>query len=128
MLTRWGIRLGSSLAGIAAGLLLSSVLLANVSMGIFALVEATLIFFCVNFVVQIMALRVLVRQPSVALAGLLAMAATVVALFIVNLIVSDLHFGGVGSYVGAALLVWLGMAAGDAFGDRKLRERREAKN
>ena len=128
MLARWGIRLGSSLAGIAVGLLLGSILLSSMTISVAALVEATVIFFGVNFVVQIMALRVLVRQPSVALAGLLAMAATVVALFIVNLIVSGLHFGGIGSYVGAALLVWLGMAAGDAFGDRKLRDRREAKN
>ena len=118
MLARWGIRLGSSLAGIAVGLLLGSILLSSMTISVAALVEATVIFFGVNFVVQIMALRVLVRQPSVALA----------ALFIVNLIVSGLHFGGIGSYVGAALLVWLGMAAGDAFGDRKLRDRREAKN
>ena len=98
------------------------------SLNLASLIEATLIFFGVNFVVQVIALRTLVRQPSVALAGLLAMAATVVALIIVNLIVNDMQLHGIGTYVGAALIVWLGMAAADIFAGRKLRERRADQN
>ena len=128
MLARWGIRLGSSLAGIAGGLVLASIVLSGMSLNLASLIEATLIFFGVNFVVQVIALRTLVRQPSVALAGLLAMAATVVALIIVNLIVNDMQLHGIGTYVGAALIVWLGMAAADIFAGRKLRERRADQN
>jgi hypothetical protein len=124
MLTRWGIRLGSSLAGIAAGLLVASVLLSGLSVSITALVEATLIFFGVHFVVQVIALRTLVRQPSVPLAGLLALASTVVALLIVNAIVNGMKIRGIETYIGAALIVWLGMAGADVLAGRKLRELR----
>jgi hypothetical protein len=128
MLTRWGIRLGSSLAGIAGGLLLGSIILSGMSISFGALIAATVIFFGVNFVVQILALRTLVRQPSVAMAGLLAMAATVVSLILVSLIVDGLKIHGIGTYVGAALLVWVGMATADVLAGRKLTELRTEKN
>ncbi len=128
MLTRWGIRLGSSLAGIAAGLLLASILLSDLSLGLTALVEATLIFFGVHFVVQVIALRTLVRQPSVALAGLLALASTVVALMIVNGIVSGMKIHGIETYIGTALIVWVAMASADILAGRKLRELRHEAN
>jgi len=62
MLTRWGIRLTSSLIGIAAGLLISAAVISKVSISATALVEATLIFWAVHFFIQVMALRVLIRQ------------------------------------------------------------------
>src|SRR6476619_3917542 len=96
MLARWGIRLWTSLAGIAG-----------------ALVVATLLFWIIHIAVQFLALRVLVRQPSVALAGLLALASTVVALIIVNIIVSGMSIHGVSTYVLATLIIWLATAAGD---------------
>lgn len=90
MLVRWGIRVGTSLVGIAVGILVSSAVLSKFSIDATAVVEATLIFWAVHLVVQLLALRVLVHEPSIALAGLLALASTIVALIIVNAIVSGL--------------------------------------
>jgi hypothetical protein len=82
------------LIGIAAGLLLSDALLSEFSIDAAALAEATLIFWVIHLGVQVLALRVLVRQPSIALAGLLALASTIVALIVVNAIVSGLTIHG----------------------------------
>jgi hypothetical protein len=125
MLRRLGIRLVASLIGIAVGLLLSSAVLGKFSINATALVEATLIFWVVHLGIQVLALRVLVRQPSVALAGLLALAATVVSLIIVNAIVSGLFIHGIQTYVLATLIIWLTTAVGDTAGSRMVRDRRE---
>ncbi len=66
----------------------------------------------------------LVRQPSVALAGLLALAATIVSLIIVNVIVSGLYISGASTYVLATLIVWLTTATSDTIGRRMIRDRR----
>ncbi|HEX7610127.1 MAG TPA: hypothetical protein VF380_05595 [Solirubrobacteraceae bacterium] len=124
MLTRWGIRLGCSLAGIAAGLLLATAIVSDFSITATALIEATLIFWLVHFIVQVMALRVLIRQPSIALAGLLALVATIVSLVIVNAIVSGLSIHGAKTYVPAALIIWLTTAIGDTVGARMIKARR----
>ena len=125
MLARWGIRLGTSLVGIAAGLLLSWAVLSRFSMTLTALVMATLVFWGVHIIVSFMALRVLIRQPSVALAGLLAIASTIASLVIVSLVVSGLTIRGLSTYVYATLLVWVTTAAGDMVGRRMLRNRRD---
>jgi hypothetical protein len=125
MLRRLGIRFAASLIGIAVGLLLSSAVLSKFSIDTTALVEATLIFWIVHLGVQVLALRVLVRQPSIALAGLLALAATVVSLIIVNAIVSGLSIHGIQTYVLATLIIWLMTAAADTVGTRMVRDRRE---
>jgi hypothetical protein len=124
MLTRWGIRLGSSLVGIAAGLLISAGALEKFSIDAAALVEATLIFWAVHFFVQVLALRVLVRQPSIALAGLLALASTIVSLIIVDVIVSGLTVHGAQTYVLATLIIWITTATSSTIGARALRARR----
>jgi hypothetical protein len=124
MLTRWGIRLVSSLAGIAAGLLLAAAIVNSFSISATALVEATLIFWLVHFVVQVIALRVLIRQPSIALAGLLALVATIVSLIVVNAIVSGLTIHGAKTYVLVALIIWLTTAIGDTVGARMIKQRR----
>jgi hypothetical protein len=124
MLARWGLRLGSSLVGIALGLLLASAVVSEFSISATALVEATLIFWLVHLVVQVVALRVLIRQPSIALAGLLALASTVVALVIVNAIVSGLAIHGAKTYVPAALIIWLTTAISDTVGARMIKARR----
>ena len=125
MLARWGIRLGTSLVGIAAGLVLSWAVLSNFHVTPTALVEATLVFWVVHIVVSFLALRVLIRQPSVALAGLLAIASTIVSLIIVSLIVSGLSIQGPATYVYATILIWVTTALGDVVGQRMLRARRE---
>ena len=125
MLARLAIRFGTALAGIAVGLLVAAAALSGFSLDVTALVEATLIFWIIHLGVQIFALRVLVREPSIALAGLLAVASTVVSLILVNLIVSGLNIRGFQAYVGAALIVWLTTAVSDMIGRRMLRARRE---
>ncbi len=124
MLTRWGIRLGSSLVGIAAGLLVSSAVLSKFSIDATALVEATLIFWAVHFFVQVVALRTLVRQPSIALAGLLALASTIISLLIVDVIISGLTIHGPQTYVLATLIIWITTATSSTIGARALRARR----
>jgi CDP-diglyceride synthetase len=126
MLVRLGIRAATSLAGIAVGLLVSSAVLDKFSLDATAVVEATLVFWVVHLVVGFVALKVLVREPSLALAGLLALASTIVSLIIVNAIVSGLYISGLNTYVLATAIVWLTTAVGDTIGRRMIRERRAA--
>ena len=90
-----------------------------------AVVWSTLMFGGIHLVVQLIALRVLVREPSIALAGLLALASTIVSLIIVNLIVSGLTIRGVSTYVIATVIIWLTTALGDMIGRRLVRARRK---
>ena len=77
-----------------------------------------------HIVVQVLALRVLVRQASIALAGLLALASTIVSLIIVNAIVGGLSIHGIQTYVLATLIVWLTTAVSNSAGRRKVRQSR----
>jgi hypothetical protein len=122
---RLAIRFIASLIGIAVGLLLSSAVLGKFSIDATGVVEATLLFWIVHLGIQVLALRVLVRQPSVALAGLLALGATIVSLIIVNAIVSGLYIHGIQTYVLATLIIWLATAISDAAGGRMARDRRD---
>jgi hypothetical protein len=122
---RLAIRFACSLIGIAVGLLLSDAVLSKFTINVTALIEATLLFWVVHLGVQVLALRVLIRQPSIALAGLLALASTIVALIIVNAIVSGLYIHGLKTYVLATLIIWLTTAASDTVGRRAARDRRQ---
>jgi hypothetical protein len=102
----------------------SDAVLDKFSLNATALLEATLVFWVIHIVVQFLALRVLIRQPSVALAGLLALGSTVVALIVVNAVVSGLTIHGAQTYVFATLIIWLGTAISDTVGRRMVRERR----
>ena len=124
MLARWGIRLATSLAGIAVGIIVSSALLDRFSVDVEAVVVATALFWIVHLVVQFLALRVLIRQPSVALAGLLALGSTVVALIVVDIVVDGISISGVSTYVLATLIIWVSTVAGDIVGGRMIRTRR----
>ena len=68
----------------------------------------------------------LIRQPSVAIAGLLALASTIVSLIIVNIIVSDVSISGATTYVLATLIIWITTAVADVIGGRMIRDRRRA--
>ncbi len=127
MLRRWGIRIGTSLVAIAAGLLICSAALSDFSINAGGLLEATLLFWVVHIVVSFIALRVLIRQPSVAMAGLLALASTVVALVIVALIVPGLNAHGVGTFVVATIIIWVATVIGDFAARSMIRDRREAR-
>ena len=117
-------RLGFSLAGIAIGLLLCTALLSSFSLSTTALIEATLLFWIIHIVVSFVALKVLIRQPSVALAGLLALAATIVSLIITNAVVSGMHIGGPSTYIPATLIIWACIAVADVISTRRIREDR----
>jgi hypothetical protein len=127
VLRRWGIRIGTSLVAIAAGLLICSAALSDFSINAGGLLEATLLFWIVHIVVSFIALRVLIRQPSVAMAGLLALASTVVALVIVALIVPGLNAHGVGTFVVATIIIWVATVIGDFAARSMIRDRREAR-
>jgi small-conductance mechanosensitive channel len=127
VLRRWGIRLGTSLVAIAAGLMISSAALGDFNINAGGLLEATLLFWIVHIIVSFLALRVLIRQPSVAMAGLLALASTVVALIIVALIVPGLNVHGLGTFVVATLIIWVATVIGDFVARSMIRDRREAR-
>ncbi len=126
MLARWGIRIASSLIGIAVGIVLSTAIFDGFSSSTTGLVEATIVFWIVFLIVNFLALRVLIRQPSVGLAGLLALASTIVSLIIVNLIVSDISIHGVSAYLGATVVIWISTVVADSIGRRMIRDRRRA--
>lgn len=125
MLARLAIRLGTSLIGIAVGILVSSAVLSRFSINATAVVEATLVFWFVHLATQFMALKVLVHQPSIALAGLLAIASTIVALIIVNVIVSGLSIHGLNTYVFATLIIWVMTSISDIAARQMIRARRD---
>ena len=125
MLVRWGIRLGTSLVGIVIGVVVSSAVLSKFSISAAAVVQATLLFWIIHLVIQLLALRVLVHEPSIALAGLLALASTIVALIIVNAIVSGLSIHGFQTYVFATLIIWATTSISDIIGRHMIRARRQ---
>ncbi len=113
------------LVGVAVGILVASAVLSYMSISATALVETTVMFWLIHIGVQFLALRVLIRQPSVALAGLLAVASTIVSLIIVVLIVSGLTIRGASTYLFATLIIWVATALADTIGTRMIRERRQ---
>jgi hypothetical protein len=126
MLARWGIRLGMTLVGIAVGILISDALLDDFDVTTEGLIWATLLFWIVHIVLNFLALRILVRQPSVAMAGLLALASTIIALVIVIWLVDGIEISGAVTYVLATLIIWITTAAADVVGERMVRGRRAA--
>jgi hypothetical protein len=124
VLARWGIRLAASLVGIAVGILVSAALLDDFDVTTQGVVFATALFWIVHLILNFLALRVLIRQPSVSMAGVLALASTIIALFIVNLIVDDISIHGFATYVLATLIIWICTVIGDMIGTRMIRARR----
>src|SRR5712691_10903864 len=124
MLARVGIRIVSSFAGILIGIVVSVALLTVFSASARAIVESTLLFWVVHVVLNFVALRILIRQPSVATAGLLALASTIVSLIIVDIFVSGLKIHGVSTFVIATVIIWIATALAGVIGRRKIRQRR----
>jgi hypothetical protein len=126
VLARWTIRFVTSIVGIAAGLLISAIVLGgNFSIGFVGFIEAALLFWIVHLIVTFVALRILVRQPSIAMVGLLALAATVISLIIVSLVVGGVTIHHPGTYFVAAVIIWITTAIGDAVGRNMIRNRRQ---
>ncbi len=127
MLARWGINLGMSLLGIAVGLVICAALFGDdFDMTTEGLIFATLVFWVAHLILNFLALRVLVREPSVAMAGLLALISTIVALLVVNWIVDGISISGTGTYFFATLVIWITTAVADFMGTRMVRARRAA--
>ena|SRR5437879_1458395 len=126
MLARVGIRIVSSFAGILIGIVVSVALLSGFSASARAIVESTLLFWVVHVVLNFVALRILIRQPSVATAGLLALASTIVSLIIVDIVVPGLKIHGVGTYVIATVIIWIATALAGMIGRRRIRHRKTA--
>jgi hypothetical protein len=124
MLARWGINLGMTILGIAVGLLLSAALLSDFDITTEGLIFATLVFWIAHILLSFIALRILIREPSLAMAGLLALLSTIVALLIVNWIVDGVSIDGTMTYVFATLIIWITTAVADAIGTRMVRKRR----
>ena len=85
---------------------------------------ATLLFWVVHIVVQFIALKMFLKEPSVSFALLLALASTIVALVIVNIVVSGVSVDGVANYLAAGVIIWICTAIADVAGTRKIRARR----
>lgn len=130
MLKRLAVRFAASLIGIAAGLLICGAVLTQFHINAAAVVEAALLFWVIHMIVQLIALRVLVREPSVALAGLLALASTIISLLLVNAIITGLTIHRLYTYALATIIIWIATALADMIGRRIVRkqraERREA--
>jgi hypothetical protein len=124
MFARMGIRILASLIGIFVGVVVAVAALSGFSATPKAIVVSTLLFWGVHLVLSFFALRILIRQPSVATAGLLTLASTIVSLVIVNLVVSGLKIHGVNTYVLATVIIWVATAVADMIGRRKIRARR----
>lgn len=124
MLRRLAIQLLAGLVGVAVGLLVCDAALEDLSISAAGLLEATLVFWVAHIVVQFLALKVLVRQPSIALAGLLALASTIIALFIAVAVVPGLSVHGGQTYVWATLIIWATTAAADILARRAIRDKR----
>ena len=100
-------------------------MLSRFSIDAAAVVQATLLFWVIHLGIQVIALRVLVHEPSIALAGLLALVSTIVALIIVNAIVSRLTIHGIQTYVFATVIIWVTTSASDIIGRQMIRARRK---
>jgi len=124
VLKRIAIQLLAGLVGVAAGLLVCDVALERLSISAAGLLEATLVFWVAHIVVQFIALKVLIRQPSIALAGMLALASTIIALFIAVAVVSGLSVHGAQTYVWATLIIWATTAIADVFARKTIRDER----
>ena len=124
MFARMGIRILASLVGIFIGIVVAVAALSGFSATAKAIVVSTLLFWGIHLVLSFFALRVLIRQPSVAAAGLLTLASTIVSLVIVNLVVSGLRIHGASTYVMATVIIWIATALADMIGRRKIRARR----
>ena len=126
MLARLGIRVVSSLVGILIGLVVSVVALSGFSATFSAILISTAVFWGVHVAVDFIVLRVLVRERSVVLAVLIALASTVVSLILVDIFVSGLKIHGVSTFLTAILVIWIATAVADMIGRRKIRAARRA--
>jgi hypothetical protein len=113
-----------TLVGIAAGIWLSSALLDDFEVTTQGLILATLVFWIAHILISFVALRILIREPSIAMAGILALLSTILALLVVNWLVDDVSISGTMTYILATLIIWITTTIADVIGGRMIRARR----
>jgi hypothetical protein len=121
---RLGIRIFSSLAGIAVGLVLSAAFLGGFHISFGAVVISSLVFWAIHLIVSFIVLRLFIRQPSLALVGLLTLGSTIVSLILVNVFVNGITIHGVQAYVISTVIIWICTVGADFVGRRRIRQNR----
>lgn len=91
----------------AAGLLLAGMVLPGFSIGIFALVFATILFSLFEVILGPLIVK-LARKRLPAIEGGIALVITFVGLFFTSILIHDMHLGGLINWLLASLIVWLG--------------------
>jgi putative membrane protein len=101
------VRLLIAFASNAVGLVVAAVVLDGMSLDVTGFVVAVAVFTVVFALLQPFLLSVLRRSPAPVLGGV-ALIATLVSLIVTTLLTDGLSIRGVGTWVAATVIVWLG--------------------
>ena len=104
---RLAIRLVIALAANAVGLIVASVALDGMTLNATGFLVAVVVFTIVFALLQPFLISVLRRSPGPVLGGV-ALIATLVSLIITELLTDGLSIRGVGTWMAATVIVWLG--------------------
>ena len=106
---RFLVRLLVSLAGNAVGLIVASAVLSGFHLDVTAVVEAVIVFTLVLALMTPVLANLLRRSRSSASAlGGVSLIATFVALLVTDVISKGLSISGIGTWIAATVIVWLG--------------------
>jgi len=106
---RFLVRLLVSLAGNAVGLIVASAVLSGFHLDVTAFVEAVIVFTIVLALMTPFLANMLRRSRSSASAlGGVSLIATFVALLVTDVISKGLSISGIGTWIAATVIVWLG--------------------
>ena len=106
---RFLVRLLVSLAGNAVGLIVASAVLSGFHLDVTAFVEAVIVFTIVLALMTPFLANMLRRSRSSASAlGGVSLIATFVALLVTDVISEGLSISGIGTWIAATVIVWLG--------------------
>jgi uncharacterized membrane protein YvlD (DUF360 family) len=99
-------RIGFALAANAVALLVVALVFEGVRINWWTFIIAVVIFSLVSLIVTPIVTR-LIGRYAIALAAMASLLATFVALLITDLLSDSLDIEGVGTWIGATLIVWL---------------------
>ncbi len=106
------LRLVLLLAGNALGLLIAAIVLGNVSINVVSFIIAVVIFTVAVAITRPLISKV-TRENAPALEGAGALVTTFIALLVTDLVSDGLSIAGIGTWILATVIVWLGtMIAG----------------
>ena len=114
----------TGLIGAVAGLVLSAALLSGVTLTVGGLIQAAVVFWIIHVLVTFVAIRAVVKEPTISRVVFLPMLITIASLVICSILVSGLSIHGPLNFVWAGLILWACMAAAHAVGRNKLRDSR----